>query len=134
MNIAPISETVRDYLKGVEAMVEANSYEKHHLWADYSKQSHEAGFGRAASTILFDWSSAGKGYFSCVGKFGGEPVMVSLLIDTINGHPVLFWYVSGTYADHDLADAWLKENVPNSHIRGDANGFINVMHTLERKA
>jgi hypothetical protein len=132
MNIAPISETVRDYLKGVEAMVEANSYEKHHLWMDFSKQSKEAGYGRAADSILFDWGSVGMGYFACVGKFADQPVMVSLLIDIIDGHRVLFWYVSGTYADHDLADAWLAENVPNSHIRGDANGFINVMQRLNR--
>ena len=128
-----ISPEVRKYLDGVVGVVEATSFEQHTLWEHYSNESARAGFGRKAPTVLYDWVSTGMGFFACTGHFGGEPVYISLMTATVAGHKLLFYYASGTTANHDVIEAWLTENVAEYHNSTDAQNFTNVFASLRTR-
>jgi len=125
-----MSDHIAKYLEGVVGTVEADSYAKHSLWADFSQQSDRAGFGRKKPHRLVDWESAGSGYFIPVGTIADHPIYISILVDVIDGHRILFWYVSGSYNDHNQVEKWLTENVPGYANRTDATNFFNVFSSL----
>jgi hypothetical protein len=118
-------EMVR-YLSGVEGTVEANRFEHSALWRENSD--------RADGSLT--WTQGG-GYIVCVGKFSGYSVHVSLLIDIIDGHKILFYYPTSQFIDLDLVDKWIEDNIPDSardHGKvnnTDASNFHNVLNQIK---
>lgn len=130
-----ISDEVRDYLYGVVGVVEATSYEKHSLWADYSIESDRSGFGRKKPSRLLRWDAAREGYLPKIGEIAGRPIHLSLLVDVVDGHRLLFWHVTSAVSDIEVVEQWLTDNVEayaSNHT--NAMNFHNVLHQLNRAA
>lgn len=91
---------MQDFLNGVVGVVEANSFEHHALWR-FNEMS-----------ILHQWESARSGLGTTVGKVGKMPVAISLSIDVIDGHRILFYHATSQVVDHRMVEDWLKKNLP----------------------
>jgi hypothetical protein len=74
----PSREEMDKFLLGVVGVVEANSYESMCLW----QEQHE----RAGKT----WKSGGGGPMVQVGEIADMPVCISLLVNEVDGHRILF--------------------------------------------
>lgn len=126
-----LPEDIAEYLNGVEGLVEANSYEKHCLWLHYAKDADKyGGFGETR----FDWQERTAGYGFTVGTVADKPVHLSLMVNTVNGKRLLFWYATSQMVDHQMIDDWLDNNMPPSARRADgylnrtdATGFVNIL-------
>lgn len=112
-----------EFLRGVVGVVEATRYEKHSLWKEYAfskKVTWEAGLGGPMVTI---------------GKVDGRPVVITLMVDVIDGHRVLFVDATSQVVDWTMIDEWLLQNMPSSAYRKgsqylnrqDPMNFYNVL-------
>lgn len=116
-----VDETHREFLEGVEGVVEADSYATHMLWREYAEQA--AKFALSDKSQRYKWEQGSFGYGAKVGEIGGRPVWISILCNVVNGQKLLFWHVTSPAADYDLCDAWLRAHLPASAFRAD--GYIN---------
>jgi hypothetical protein len=132
--LKPISPDIKEYISGVQAFVEADTFSKHELWRRFAQQARF--LDPNSSTVQFDWHDTGSGYFAQIGTFADEPVMISILTAMINNRKILFYYGSSRVVDYDLIEMWIKENLPESakcpgqprgHRYSDATNFINVI-------
>lgn len=134
MTIRPVGGVVisehADFLAGVVGVVEANNFEHLTLWKQYH---HEADKGRKLA-----WESGGSGPLVTVGKVDGNPVCISLNVDLVGGHRVLFIEATSQVIDWTLINKWLYKNLPSSAYRAgtqyinshDASNFSNVLPSL----
>lgn len=117
-----MSESMKDFLKDVVGVVEATSYETSCLWREYFQERKQT------------WVQGLGGYLPTIGHLDGRPVVLSLLINTVNGFPILFMEPTSQVVDHVMIEAWLKENLPPTALKNegkyvrkvDANNFHNV--------
>lgn len=106
-----------DFMSGVIGVVEANSYETMCLWREY----HE---GRGLS-----WEQNAAGYLPTIGELDGRPVCVSLFVNTIDGHKILFIEPTSQVVDHKMIEQWLKETLPDTAWQ--ANGkYLNSTNAM----
>lgn len=116
----PVREEVARFLDGVIGVVEANSFETSRLWREH----HEK---RA-------WIENLSGFGCTVGHRHGDPVCISLLTATVDGHKILFFHPTSPVVDWDLIDAWMVASLPKSAFRAgsdvvnrtDATNFANI--------
>lgn len=115
----------KEFLSGVVGVCEATSTERHFIWKEYH---HDMG--------RLTWESGGGGPMVKVGEVAGDPVYISLLVDVIAGHKILWVDVTSQVVDHRLVTKFLEKHLPQSayNDRGyintvDAMNFWNVLPT-----
>lgn len=122
------SDHIVEYLEGVVGVVEANSFESHQLWLNYANDPTAIRYGGQRET-RFEWKSTGSGYGACVGYVGNEKkdrsIWISLLTVTVKGQKLLFYFVTGRYADYDVVREWLDKNMPSTAFRADDPTRLN---------
>lgn len=138
--VTSADEQMVKYLDGIIGVVEANSYEQHMLWVEYSEEGSK--YGGRPDARRFPWQSTGHGYGETVGHFGDMPVHVGLMTVTVDGHKILMFDVTSTVVNHDMVRAWLDKNMPASARqpddgrvnRVDAQNFHNIFHYVRHPA
>lgn len=136
----PASQEVSDYLYGVVGVVEATSAEKQELWMNYAEEVPSQ-WRRKEEPCRFKWDSARSGYLPCVGRIGDRPVCISIYVDVVAGHRLLFWHATSELVDYALIEEWLTTSLPRSAFQGDsaylnrtdATNFTNVFNRLDRE-
>ncbi|WP_411839896.1 hypothetical protein [Paracoccus sp. ME4] len=103
----PVPEEVARFLDGVIGVVEANRFEASRLWREHHDKrtwiEHRSGFG------------------CTVGYRHGDPVCISLLTATVDGHRILFYHPTSPVVDWGLIDAWMVANLPKSAFRSGSD-------------
>lgn len=132
----PSKHEMAAFLESVVGVVEASSFESLCLWREYSQELRKP------------WSSGTSGPMVQVGTVvsGGEdmPVCMSLLVNEVDGHRVLFVNVTSRCVDHDMVRNWLEQTLPVTAFRNgdprlglnitDAMNFPNVLPRKKRAA
>lgn len=115
----------KEFLKGVVGVVKATHTERHLLWEKYHYNDK-----------LFTWVSGGGGPAPIIGYVNDMPVCVTLLVDVIEGHPILFIDATSQVVDWRMVDEFLKKHLPQSAFKDsgyvnetDAMNFTNVLPT-----
>lgn len=114
--VKEIDEQMTKFLEGVVGAVEANSFEKLCLWQDYHEERKKP------------WVEGRSGLCEIVGDINGMPVNVSLYVDVVDGHRILFYDAVSAVVDHRLVLQWLQETLPKSAMRPD--GFPNKVDAM----
>lgn len=94
--------------------VEANSFESHCLWAKYHKETN--------------WKQIGSGFGPTVGRIADMPVNVSININIINGHRVLFYYGMSMVVHFGMIEEWIRARLPAGTKLTDAQNFHHAIH------
>lgn len=122
------------HLEGVVGCCEVTNYEKHMLWIEYSEEAMKAGCAQSNGFRRHSWEASCSGLFEVVGYLGDRPVAMSLWVDTIDGHRILFYEPTSRLVDYALIDEWLEANLPKtayradgSMNRSDAMNFCNIL-------
>lgn len=118
-----INSEMKEFLASVVGCVEATSYEIMCLWNEYHKQRQ------------LSWVPARSGRMPTIGVLDKRPVVLSLLINVVNGHPILFFEATSAVVDHTMVQEWLKLHLPESALKSngeyvksvDAMNFHNVL-------
>lgn len=119
-------------LLATAAAVEATSYEKHQLWRDWSLDYAQMEKLPTKKNRVH-WEQLGRGFIEPIGEINGLPVNISGFWARLRVKPedtgtlVLFWEICSRMADYDMAEEWLKENLPNAKNKTDAQNFHNVV-------
>lgn len=96
-----------------EYFVEANSYEKLHLWKDYNEK--------------YEWIQDSSGFGLEIGSIGSNmPVFVSFHFAKVNNTNVCFYQATSRYVDHTMVENWIRKYCNKIT---DANNFHNVCYT-----
>jgi len=108
-------QTSEQMLADAEFLVEANSFEVMQLWKDYNDK--------------VEWYEryGGGGFGVTVGNLDNRPVCISIQVESINGHKVLFWCATSQVVDYKMIEA-LWDVYPNMWASEDANNFHNIVH------
>ena len=125
---------MRERLKKIALLVEANDYERHMLWINYADA---AATYRLPSNHTVKWSGAGAdGFMVEVGDLAEMPVCVVFTFDQINDKTVVFYHASSQVVDHRMIEKWLRDNTstPDNGIvpMTSANSFFNAFLTSVR--
>lgn len=133
-------EEVAKMLEGVRGVVEASRFEYHTLWCTYSKRGQEA-INKTDTIISYDWQESGSGLGVTVGHIAKLPVCISLHVDIIEGHKILFYEATSRAVDWTMIEKWLEKNLSDSAKRrdgvylnkSDASNFVNVIWEIRDK-
>lgn len=104
-------------------VVVASDFEKHTLWEEW----HEK----------IKWVCAPLGYSAEIGTLDNRPVCISILVDELEGHKVMFVDEVSEVRDSAMLDKWLNKNCAprwdggTRRARTDAQNFHHVIHRLE---
>jgi hypothetical protein len=112
----PVDEEMRKFLEGVIGCVEADGYAQHMLWHQYHHKPH---FDQPPMT----WEQGRSGLCEIVGYVADMPVNVSLYVNVVDGHRILFYDAVSRVVDHEMVREWLDKVLPDSARRPD--GYIN---------
>lgn len=121
----PYDPEITKYLEGVIGVVEANTFEKSELWMRYSK-SASPDPNRAYT--CFDWRSSTVGQGLEIGRLAEFPICLSLYVDVIDGHRVLFMHSTSMVTHNGLIRTWLMNVLPASAMR--ESGYPNMVDAL----
>jgi hypothetical protein len=119
-------------LDGVVGAVEATSYEKHMLWQEYASEALRYRAGGPDHRLRYSWKEGLSGLGHGVGEIDGRPVVISLLVDIVGGHRILFWHATSVMVDYDLIGKWLDAVLPDRR-NSDPMNFSNLFHGLPEK-
>lgn len=119
-------------LDGVVGAVEATSYEKHMLWQEYAQEALKLREGGPDRRIRYPWKEGLSGLGHGVGEIDDRPVCLSLLVDTIASHRILFWHCTSQVVDYVMIENWLDKVLPDRK-NGDPMNFCNLLHGLPDK-
>jgi hypothetical protein len=107
-----VNDRMKDFLKEVVGVVEATSYETSCLWREWHQEEKKS------------WVQGMGGYLPTIGLLGDRPVVLSLLINTVDGHPILFMEPTSQVVDHEMIEEWLKLHLPATALK-DEGKFVN---------
>jgi len=107
----------QEFLNGVVGVVEATSYESMCLWREYHLAREKS------------WVQDLGGYLPTVGHIDGRPVCLSLHINTVDGHKLLFIEATSQVVDHSMIEEWLKANLPATAFRDDGK-YLNKENSM----
>jgi len=123
---------IKKFLDGVMGVVDANSYESLCLW----RENEHAGYNQR------EWKQGGGGPLVTIGRIDDRPICISLLVNEIGGHKILFIDATSALVDHDMIDAWLQKNMPVTAFRDNdpreplnrtnAMNFCNIFPRQEK--
>lgn len=137
--VTSADEQMVNYLDGIIGVVEANSYEQHMLWVEYSEEGSK--YGGRQDARRFPWQSTGSGYGETIGHFGDMPIHVSLMTATVDGHLILMLDATSQVVHHEMIRQWLDKNMPESARQKDgrvnvvdAQNFHNIFHYIRHPA
>jgi len=122
------SSALKEYLRGVVGVVEANAFERKGLRDHYLQAK------------CGEWERNLCGMTATVGHLGGMPVRISLFTEIVGGHKLVFINPTSEVVDHRLIVKWLEANIPSSaRFRGrlnlaDSMNFSCVFRELENQA
>lgn len=102
---------MEELLKDVVGIVEATSFETMSLWQKYKDS----------------WIQNNGGYLPTVGMIDGRPVVLSLFVNVVNGHKLLFIEATSQVVDWHMIEQWLTTNVPSA-VRND--GYLNKVDAM----
>lgn len=119
-------------LHGVVGTCEATSYEKHMLWQEYAQEALKLREGGPDRRIRYPWKEGLSGLGHGVGEIDDRPIVLSLLVDTVAGHRILFWYPTSPIVDYVQIEDWLDQTLPNAKS-GDPMNFCNLLSGLPDK-
>lgn len=121
-----------EFLDGVMGCVEANSFETHQLWETYHYHAEKLGYTKCTWEQEMQGTSRVVGYVQVNGE--DMPVNVSLFVNVVDGHRILFYDPCSRCVDHEMVRDWLKKVLPETAFRSDgyinnvdANNFHNVL-------
>ena len=103
----------------VKFAVEANSFEKHCLWEKYKDQ--------------IKWEQGNSGIAKIIGNIDNMPVVMSILIDHLNGVPVMFYEMTSLVVDYRIVDTFLEDKFGEFNKINkcfDANNFNRIIQEL----
>lgn len=116
-----VSVSLHKFLDGVIGIVEASMFEKNLLWQEYHQKHGKT------------WEQGVLGHSECVGKCEDCPVVISLFVDKVDGHRILFWHATSSIVNYYLIDDWFATALPKTAFRDDklinrtdAGNFHNV--------
>ena len=111
-----------EMLNAVDYIVEANSFEQTTLWKKYHEkvkwEEHLSGFGVHVGDIA-----------------DLHPVWISILVETINGKVVLFWYPTSNVVDYEMCERFIMRKTVNRDSKSrlvDANHFPHILQDIEK--
>jgi hypothetical protein len=114
-----MSDTMKEFLKDVVGVVEATSYEALCLWREQHKEKSKS------------WESDNGGYLPTVGELDGRPVVISLFVNTVDGHPILFMEPTSQVVDHQMIQKWLMDHLPSTaFIQRDDGQHLNMVNAM----
>jgi hypothetical protein len=133
-------ETIDKLLEGVVGAVEADSYASHMLWMEFAEDAEKYG---SRERKRYSWKQGGSGILHTAGCIDGDeakPVCLSLFVNEVGGHRILFYHTTSRYVDHDIVRGWLEAQLGEQCMeprRGhpnftDAMNFPNVLHAADR--
>jgi hypothetical protein len=120
-----LKKQMDDFLEGVIGCCEVTNYEKHMLWIEYSQEALASGCVAAGPLDCkrYKWDSNHAGLYEIVGYLGDRPVCMSLWVNTLDGHKILFYEPTSRVVDYIMIEEWLEAYLPATARRKD--GFIN---------
>jgi hypothetical protein len=107
-------------------LIEANSYETHKLWEDYSDQGRRD----PPTKKVAKWSSGIGGPAITVGKLDQRPVVLSMMVREIEGIPVCFIDACSQVVDHIMIDLFLDIVMPGVQ-RTNASNFHHFLNRID---
>jgi hypothetical protein len=114
----------RDLAAQCIGVVEANSFERHMLWSQYSPKSDRCYKGHVS-----EWQELGSGCMFGVGRLAGHDVCVQIWFARLDDKWVMFYDPCSRIVDHDLVTEWRVKYM--SHAKHtDANNFHIIIHSL----
>lgn len=116
----PISDEIKEFLQGVDGVVEATGYEKLYLWTQYSDEWDDRSNG---------------GYLVRVGEVGDEGIYISILIHKVRNQKILFWHATSQVVDYRIIEQWLDQNIPwpdGVRNKTDANNFSCIFRAVKK--
>lgn len=115
----------------VRATVSATDFERHMLWEQWSLEAHQRGKAGNNPRPSVRWRQRNPGTSALL---NGErfSTNVSLVVEEIEGHLVLFWEPVSQLCDHELAEDWVRRSFPNAVEHTNAMNFHNAVHALGR--
>lgn len=112
-------DTIAKYMEGVVGVVDANSYESLALWREWHKD-----LGKS-------WEDSRGGYLVTVGHYMKRPVCLSMFVNVVDGHRILFIEATSAMVDHHLIDKWLKKNLPATAWANRGSGkYVNRVDSM----
>lgn len=119
----------------VEYLIEATTREEHLLWCVHSNESEGHLGGAWQNRRRLAWpSQSPPGRVVTVGevKIGKKmwPICVSIDFAYIDGHLVAFWRQCSAVTHIDIAEEWLRANVPAWSIPGRKCNSENFRHFM----
>lgn len=115
----------------VRGIVEANDFEYHALWREWSLDARVAGKTSMMPDDGVPWEQLNAGT-SVTLRGTMFNTHVSMRCAKINGHLVLFWYCLSSKCDHALVEDWLPKSFPKAVASLDANNFHAVVQALSQ--
>jgi hypothetical protein len=112
-----MDEDLKKLFEGVVGVVEANSFESLCLWQKYHKE-------RGLS-----WEDSTGGPLVTIGRCDDRPVCISLFVNVIDGHRVLFMEPTSLVVDHQMIDNWLFQNLPITARKNDGK-YLNKVDAM----
>lgn len=123
------SEELKRYFKGVEYLVEADSFAQQILWGQYA-QNRTAVLYYGGIRKRVPWITNSNGYGTTVGMIGKNPVALSFTTAVVNNTKVLFWFPTSRVVHYGIIERWLAQGFPNIPSV-DASDFIDVINFKE---
>lgn len=115
----------KDLIKKCVGAVEATSYERHCIWAEYSPLSK-----RRVSFSVKTWIDNNTGVMFTAGTVGNHPVTIEMYFSYIDDQWVLFYNPCSRVVDYDIVNEWLKHEL--SHTKQtDAMNFHNILNHIK---
>lgn len=106
--------TLEEMMEVTEYAVEANRFEKSHLWRRYEYE------------VL--WQEILGGYGVSVPDDGG---FVSLLWGIIEGKCVLFYEVTSNIVNFQVVESWIKSNM-DIKLMVDSSNFYQIINDIKK--
>lgn len=108
----------KEFCAGAYAIVEADDFAFHELWASYALDSSSLRYKPGVK-----WEPCSIGYTYQIGVVDGLPHVVQLSRATVNDKRIIFWEVTSVAANWDLAKDWVRAQCPPGVISTNAMNF-----------
>ncbi len=120
-NFSELMQTEELIAKSIFA-VEANSFERHSLWAQSAKDSpYYPDYSK------YKWEQM-HGTMVTVGKDNKRPVNIEIQWNKIDGQLVMFWNACSRIANYTMIEEWFEKNFPQRYDNGHRPARCDAMN------
>lgn len=124
-----------------EYTVEANSFEKHTLWQNFSLEALDFKRNKLTPEALAEetkyrvnWKDDSMGSSMQIGEINKRPICVTFFWTKINNRLIMFYECTSQLVDHEMLQNWLKKYCNPQHQGSrsncDAFNFHNCIHYI----